>query len=696
MIRNNRILYLLLLFLPLAPLALSSCESGQEKIQIELELDYSGLLAAVQDANRSLTSRMELIESAVSDGLADNQQAMKLIRELIASLDGTAEEKMAAVAGAMKLQTTSLEAKVALVEEAVSAGFADSQAQQALLAQAVSSLSGSAEEQFATVEAAVRSQTTSLETKLGLIEASARSIAAANDAALALIDEALASLEGTLESKLAAVETAVASQTTSLETKLGLIAAALETGLLDGKAAVETMQTALTASLGDLDEDLVQARTALVSQLDSISTQLAPAELAKAFQGVRSAIDSQTQSTSGLLAALQQSFRDLTEEISTDKVVQGLIYLGHPTAPDTVSCGHAIEIRLRVNPSTAILTEDMLELEQKDKKQFFLSGTNREEAVKNHFPSFTLREDPKADGQYIVTVQTQVDKQYKYWDETSLVFSCKTTDLDGNPKTVSTQPIPVVVLPNPKDGLLISRHDDTIPFTASFLMNDTLGVIYQPLYSVSFTDGSSGTRTYRADFLTSAQFDPTGNRAVQTTLDREKRFLEIRPDTTNMEPGDGWRLLRDSTQVNHQEILGSLELKDRWGGTCSASLSHSLAWYTSYKDTLLVNPTIADDGSLHANLSSIATVLGLNEGDHPGSTYCSAHFDFSSASGAWRSAQFKDNSWELDMVLVTPVASSSSFTVDAVITQTVQPSENDAEFRPKQRMARIRVRIQRQ
>lgn len=689
MIRNNRILYLLLLFLPLAPLALSSCESGQEKIQIELELDYSGLLAAVQDANRSLTSRMALIESAVNDGLADNQQAMELIRKLIASLDGTAAEKMAAVAGAMKLQTTSLEAKVALVEAAVSAGFADSQAQQALLEQAVSSLGGSMEERFAAVEAAVKSQTTSLETKLCLIEASARSIAAENDAALALIGEALAALDGTLESKYAAVEAAVASRTIGLDTKLGLIASALETGFLQEKEAVETTQKALAASLGDLDEDLVQVRTAIVGQLDSLSSQLSPAELAKALQDVRSAIDKQTQSTAGMLASIQRSLNELAATINTGDELLDLIYIGHPTVHDTVSCGQSIAIRLRVNPSTVHLTEEMLQLEQKDPRQFFLSGTDRSKAVKNHFPSFTLQEDPDADGQYIVTVQTLVDELYKYWDETSLVFSCKTTYGKGQSKTVSTQPIPVVVLPNPKDGLLISRHDDTHPFTASFLMHDTLGVIYQPLYSVSFTDETE-TRTYRADFLTSALFDPTGNLAVQTALDREGRFVEICPDTTN----DGWRPLRDSTRVNHKEILGSLELTDRWGGTCSASLSHSLAWYTSYKVTVLSSPTIADDGSLHANLSSIATALGLNEGDHPGSTYCTAHFDFSSARGAWRSAQFKQDSWELDMVVVTPVASGASFTVDAVITQTVQPSENNAEFRPKQRMARIRVRFQ--
>jgi len=291
-----------------------------------------------------------------------------------------------------------------------------------------------------------------------------------------------------------------------------------------------------------------------------------------------------------------------------------------------------------------------------------------------------------------------VDETYKYWDETSLVFKCRTTDKDGNPQYVSTQPVPVVIMPNPKDGLSVSGRENT----ASFLMNDTLGVIYQPLVSVVFRDGSD-TRTYSADFLQSAKFDPTSQLKVTTILDRERHFVGIQPDTTDIAPRDGWRrwddpdpryygtlLLRDSTKINHKEILGSLELTDRWGGTCSASLSHSLAWYTSYADTTLADPTISTDGKLQANLASKATALGLNLGEHPGSTYCDVSFDFASASGAWLSAQFKPYSWDLEMQLNT-YPSGSRFTVDAVITQTVQPNENDSSFRPKQRKVRIRV-----
>ena len=98
-------------------------------------------------------------------------------------------------------------------------------------------------------------------------------------------------------------------------------------------------------------------------------------------------------------------------------------------------------------------------------------------------------------------------------------------------------------------------------------------------------------------------------------------------------------------------------------------------------------------GSLQVDLSSKATALGLNLGEAPGCDYCSVHFKFTSAGGVWHSAQFEQGSWKLDMKLMAPVPSWSNYTVDAVITQTVQPDGNNSAFRPVQRMARIRVNI---
>ena len=803
MIRINRILFALLLLLPLV---FSSCEGEPAKIDITLESDYSGLLAAIRGVDKSVSDNLTLIETAVSSGLADNQEAIKLARDLIASLEGTTAEKMAAIESAMKIQTAGLETKMTLVEAAVTEGFADSQAQQKLLQEAVASLGGSMAEKLAAIEAAVKAQTTSLETKLGVIEATVakgfadraaaqsliaeaidvmgetleekfaaveaavtsqtaglaakmtlietalregfaadstqqslirkaveslggnfeeklsaleaavkdettsletklalveeavRSGATSREQVLALIRQAVESIDKSAGSQLASIEAAMKSQTPSLEAKLDLIVTAMKEGFLADSTAVHAMRDALDASLGDLNTDLSGVKDDVMAQLDSVSKKLTTEELAKAFQGIREAVNTQSQSAGALLATIQQVLGEIMQAVGTGCALKGLVYMGDLTEPVTVSVGQYIKIRLRVNPSTVKLTENMLQIDQKDRKQFFLSGADRSQAVKNHFPSFTLQEDPEEEGQYIVSIRTLVDETYKYWDESSLVFKCRTTDKDGNPQYVSTQPVPVVIMPNPKDGLSISGRENT----ASFLINDTLGIIYQPLVSIVFRDGSD-TRTYSADFLQSAKFDPTSQLKVTTILDREKHFVGIQPDTTNMEPGDGWRrwddpdpryygtlLLRDSTKINHQELLGSLELTDRWRGTCSASLSHSIAWYTSYADTVLADPTISTDGKLQANLASKATALGLNLGEHPGSTYCDVSFDFASASGAWLSAQFKPSSWDLEMQLMT-YPSGSRFTVDAVITQTVQPNENDSSFRPKQRKVRIRV-----
>ena len=166
-IRRSRVLA----FLLLAPLAFSSCENRHPDMDIMLETDFSEIIAAINSTNKSLSDKLALIEASLQQGLADNLAAMDQIRQAVASLSGSIEEKLAAVEAAVKAQTTSLETKLALVEAAVSNGFADSQAQQELLQQAIASLSGSAEERIALIEAAVKSQASSLETKIGLIEA---------------------------------------------------------------------------------------------------------------------------------------------------------------------------------------------------------------------------------------------------------------------------------------------------------------------------------------------------------------------------------------------------------------------------------------------------------------------------------------------------------------------------------------------
>ena len=806
MIRNNLILIIFLLLVLLAPPSLSSCKGDKEQISVDLELDYNGLMDAIHDKNNTISDYLDMIDRSLSGGVSDNQEVMELIGELVASMEGTAEEKLQDVAEAMTRQTTSLETKLMLIEAAANKGFADSKDRQELLQLAIESLDGTVEERFEAIESAVQSQqlnlgnkidlisaainsgfadsdeartliseaisttgstleekaaqveaavtgqttdfstrlmvidvavsngfsdqkgvrdlvrkavssldgtmseklsaigdavgnrTTSLEAKLALVQAAAETGVATEGTKLQLIQQAVSSMSGTAQEKLDAILSAVSDDTTNLDTKIGLVSSALESGFLADDTAIQAMQKALDTSLGTLDGNLSDMKDDVMNRLDAISQEVTQKELAKAFKDLLDAFDGHSQSAAEILPALQEAVTQLEEKVIVEPVIQGLVYMGNPAERVIVSCGQYIDIRLRVNPSNAKLTESTLQIDQRDRKQFFLSGADRSQAVKNHFPSFTLTESPETEGEYIVSIRSLVDETFKYWDETSLVFKCRTTDADGNPIYVSTQPVPVVIMPNPKDGLSISGRENT----ATFLIDNELGIIYQPLVSIVFRDGSD-TRTYTAENLASAKFDPTGQLKVKTFLDTERHFVGIQPDTTSIEPGDGWRrwddpdpryygklLLSDSTRINHKELLGSLELTDRWGGTYSAPLSHSLAWFTSYADTVLADPTISTDGKLQANLASKATALGLNLGEHPGSTYCTVKYDFASASGAWLSAQFKPYSWDLEMQLAT-YPPGSRFTVDAVITQTVQPAESHSDFRPTQRKVRIRV-----
>ena len=740
MIRINRILLFLLLSLPLA---LTSCSSEPARISIVQKGDYSELLAAIRSADQSLSAKLGLIENAVSSGLADNQQAVELIEEAIRALEGTLAEKLSAIEQAIKDQTTSLMTKLGLLEAAVKGGFTNARQQQDLLLQAIQSMGGTLEEKLAAIESAVKSQTTSLETKIGLIEAAVqggfadaaqaqdlaaqaieamgktseeklaaveaavKSATASLEAKLLLIEtavkegfsgesniqdllkSALDALDGTMEDKLAAIQTAMTSQSSGLEAKIALIVAALQNGFSGVNSAIENLQQAMDTSLQGIDSALPTLSSDIATQLQAIAGQLSPTELSKALQDVLDAIDSDNQTTEDIIKSIQESLDTIQAAVGGSGVtITDLIYLGSPTERITVSVGQPIKILLRVTPSNATLTENMLQLDQKDRQQFFLSGADRSQAVKNHFPSFTVEPDPNTKGQYIVSIRTLVDETYKYWDETSLVFKVKTGEENGQNKYASTLPIPVAIMPRPHDGLSVSGRENTSTFMITGYGGygkPSLGNIYQPLVSVVFRDGSN-TRVYTPEFLRSAEFDALGQLPVSAILEKEKHCVRLFPDTTKTE----WMELKDSTVVNHKEVLGSLELTDQWGGSSSFPLSHSLGWYTAYADTVLADPTISSDGKLQANLASKATALGLNLGEHPGSTYCKVKFDFASASGAWLSAQFKPYSWDLEMQLMT-YPSGSRFTVDAAIVQYVQPCELDSDYRPMQRGVRIRV-----
>ena len=111
----------------LAPLAFSSCENRHPDMDIMLETDFSEIIAAINSTNKSLSDKLALIEASLQQGLADNLAAMDQIRQAVASLSGSIEEKLAAVEAAVKAQTTSLETKLATIGTSLSNGFLDDQ-----------------------------------------------------------------------------------------------------------------------------------------------------------------------------------------------------------------------------------------------------------------------------------------------------------------------------------------------------------------------------------------------------------------------------------------------------------------------------------------------------------------------------------------------------------------------------------------
>lgn len=611
--------YIFLLFLSVLPLTFTACESEPAQIDITLESDYSGMLAAIRGVDKTLSEKLALIESAWDSGLADNQQALKLIRELVASLEGTLEEQLSSIAAAMQSQTAGLETKLALVEEAVRSGFADSQAQQALLQQAVASLGGTMEEKLAAIEAALQSRTADLETKLGLIEAAARSSAEASGRELELIRTALSSLEGTLQNKQAAIDTALTKETTDLETKCALIEAALEESLLGEKAAVAALQTALAASLDSLDASLVQVGDEIVAQLDSLASQLTPEEFAKAFQGVRDAVSRQTQSTTGLLAALQRALVELEEAI----VPFRLKYLGEPTL--TTAAGGSWRADIQVNPANAVIDEAKLKLDILSRKQFFPTwGNNAQGDASSILYSLSLTADPSVEGKYAVTISCQCP--YVVWDEVTVALSAAYGSTQ-KPKYTSTEPFELVMTPKALKGLKYWTYP-AASFT--FKRHGSINNIYYSLDSGVFeTQDESDTRTYTAAFIDSVQFIPVNDSIapVFIQLDKEKRMIVFIPDTAGItytqfwpdkDPSDrgGWRLwhnFKDSSGVKHESLLGKLVLTDRWHVKDTIH-NFKIGWYNAvwFPESAIVGVNdIQSDNTAVVDIRSLLSKLGL-------------------------------------------------------------------------------------
>ena len=309
-----------------ALLVLASCENSRPEIDITFESDARGVRDALTDLNQVLSARMSQLEAAMADGMADYEAALEQARRAVESLEGSLEEKIAAVMAVVKLQETGLEVKLALIEATTAAGFADEATQRALLQEAIVSLGGSMEEKIAAVMDVVKLEETGLEVKIELIEATMVAGFADGATQRALLQEAIVSLEGSLVEKLASLDTVMTNQATSLTTKIGLVESAVETGLADGQAAQALVLEAMTSLSGTLEEKLAAVQSALVSQQASLSSKLSLIETAmkEGFAGeatqqelIRQTLDSLGGSTEDRLEALTKAMESQLPSLET-------------------------------------------------------------------------------------------------------------------------------------------------------------------------------------------------------------------------------------------------------------------------------------------------------------------------------------------------------------------------------------------
>ena len=242
-----------------APLTFTSCENQYPEINISLTSDYSGIIDAINNVNKTLTEKLMLIEAAVKEGQTGGSSSQDLIQKALETLTGTLEEKLDAIIAAIASQTTCLETKLDLIEAALKTGFADQKTAQELIKSAIESLGGS------------------------------------------------------MEQKLDAIKKAIESQTTSLETKLGLIQASLDTGLADANTSLGLIKDAVNSvasNLGALDTDLTKKFEDVIAALDAISTTLSTGEIVTALTNIFNAIDGLTD-YSDILEAIKKAIEDL-------------------------------------------------------------------------------------------------------------------------------------------------------------------------------------------------------------------------------------------------------------------------------------------------------------------------------------------------------------------------------------------------
>ncbi len=713
------------LLLVSAPVTFTACDNPAPEFTISMETDFSGVLAALNNANTSLGDKLSSIEKSMSDGLADSQEALEMVRKAVASMNGTMAEKLAAIETAIKSQTSSLETKIALVEAAVKEGFADAKTQQELLKQVLESLGGTMAEKLAAVETAVTEQTSSLETKLGLVEAAVMTGVADVQDAQDLIKEAIETLGGTMEEKLAAIEKAVGDQTTDLGAKLALVETAVKEGFADQKAQEDLLKEAIESLGGTMEEQLTALEEAMKSQTSSLETKLDAIETAvesgladakeqrvliqKAVESlagteaeklakVEKAITSQTTTLSSKLAAIEAAVESGTsdKEAALDAIKTAIETSGNTTVEKLAALEQAIgdqttdlttklaAIETAVTDGVADVT-DALALIQTAVEAIPGSLTSLDSNL-----SAKIAEVVTAIGAVNTTLTTgdvatalsnildAITNQTDYSEILTAIVAAFNAPSHGSPKDLT-----IWCYPNATFDLDLSK---------AVLVSDIFCALDKS------QDGS-----YTAENIETVEFLPLNDSIapIQVTFEKDKHFIRFHPNTTGSRV---WRSFQDSSGFKNEGVTGKLILTDRWKtkDTISNMVTprgeklFKISWFNAsgFSWRKKVSISQINDDKVTIVLNEFSRVLGFDYDKLKGCRYMIKQDYQKLGTLKFVAVEFKPEETAMELAFRDDYAVGDCFGLVGTIMVFFQPSEMDYSFRPVQMQFRFDLTVE--
>ncbi len=708
-------------------LAFMACEKEQEPVDITLRPDYSAVIAAINDANASLTSKLSLIESSLTEGFSGNESALKLVRQAVASMSGTAAEKLSAIETAIQSQTSSLEMKLALVEAAVKEGFVDAKTQQELLQQAIESLGGTMAEKLAAVETAVQSETTGLETKLGLVEAAVTTGLADVKTAQDLVKEAIEATGSTLEEKLTAIETALQSQTTDLGAKLALVETAVKEGFADANARQELLQQAVESLGGTMEEKLAALEEAMKSQTSSLETKLDAIETAvengladakeqraliqKAVESlagteteklakIEQAITSQTTTLSSKLAAIETAFKNgASEDAATLEAIKTAIETSGSTTAEKLEA-----LEQAISGQTTGLTTKLEAIEAA------VTGGVADVTDALALVKTAVEAIPAA----LTSLDT--DLSAKIADVVTAIDAVQTTLTTGEVATVLSDILDAITGQTDYSEILTAiqeavatiepAHGSPKDLTVWCYPNATFDLDLSKAVEVSdifCALHASKDGSYTADNIETVEFLPLNDSIapVQVTFDKDRHFLRFHPDTTGSRV---WRNFQDSSGFKNEGVTGKLILTDRWKQkdtifnmvTPRGEKLFKISWFNAsgFSWRKKVSMSMINDNKVTLVLDEFSRVLGFDYDKLKKSWYMINTAFEKYGNYKFITGKFKPEETALELEFADDYLVGDKFGLIGTISVCVEPDEWSFAFSPVQMKFRFDLTVE--